>query len=128
MNNKPFVNQTQFSLEEPIFEDTEMYAGENEEEIAKIQEVIQKRKKKTFIILGVVALALTLLILMIVYLYNNNEILSDPDEEELVEVIPESDPIIERINAARLELEAADPTKQDLVFPPVNFQLRLEAN
>lgn len=117
------INQTQFSFEEPIFEDTAVYAEEKPVEDAAPK---PKKSKKIVVIaiVGGIVLILGLLILIIVSMRNGVEEIVETEPEVIVP--QELSPLQKRIEDARELLELADPSKQDLAFPPVNMEIRLD--
>lgn len=119
--NQP-LNQTQFSFEEPIFENPLQY----EEEKPPIVEKSKKSKKKLYISIGIVATVFLLLILFVIFLRlrNKNDATEPLKRDPAIE--QELGPLQRRIEQSRFLLESADPTKEDLSFPPVNFDLRLD--
>jgi hypothetical protein len=120
-------NQTKFSLEEPLFEQTGQIPGpENPEVIVKTPLLKQKK-----FIIGLIA-AITLLVLVILFIVNAyiagqklvqkqepvdtvNEVVKNPD-----------DPLYQRIKSAQQELKEADPSEQDLIYPTMNYDIRLD--
>lgn len=119
--NQP-LNQTQFSFEEPIFENPLQY----EEEKPPVVEKSKKSKKKLYITIGIVVTVFLLLILFVIFLRlrNRNDVTETLKRDPAIE--QELGPLQRRIEQSRFLLESADPTKEDLSFPPVNFDLRLD--
>jgi flagellar basal body-associated protein FliL len=121
MIDKPIPDQTKFSLEEPIFENQAVYYDEVTEE-----ELLAKRKKKQKFII-IIAIMGILLIVLSLLLVRNGKGQIIPDEESPSIVVPtEMGPFHQRIKDARELLNLADPTKQDLNFPPIDLQIRLD--
>ena len=114
------INQTQFSFEEPIFENQAVYAEE------KPEDTKPQSKKKLFVVFGVIGFFVLLLLLIIVVRMSRNgqieEIIDEPDTQ----VSQELGPLEQRIKDARELLNLADPAKQDLAFPPIDMDLRLD--
>ena len=124
MNNQDMVNQTQFSFEEPIFEDAQVYADETQPK--EVQPPVNNKKKKILIIAGIVGFLFILLLLLLVVVRARKAVTPTDDPVKQVEETKNDDPIQDRIDDARDLLEEADPTKQDLSFPPVDMDLRLD--
>lgn len=115
------INQTQFSFEEPIFENEATYS---EKPLAEVTDK-PKSKKKLFIFV-IVGFFIVVFFLVILLVRNGK-----PSPEELAAEpasIPmkELGPLQQRIQDARDLLNLADPTKQDLTFPPVDLNIRLD--
>lgn len=120
-NNIP-LNQTQFSFEEPIFEDPTIY----QEEKPVVEEVPKKSRKKLYLIIGIGAFALLLILILFILIRMRGGTQED-DPLRRDPVAPEDlGPLEQRIEESRQLLEDADPTKQDLSYPPINFSLRLD--
>lgn len=122
MNENQSINQTQFSFEEPIFENQASYSEEK-----PIDENLDKKKgkKKRLILLGI-GIFIVLLSLIILLARNGNGMIEEIIEPPMQEVPRELSPLQLRIEDARELLELADPSKQDLAFPPVDLNLRLD--
>ncbi|MCB9812933.1 MAG: hypothetical protein H6772_00865 [Pseudomonadales bacterium] len=121
MNNSQEDNQTQFAFEEPIFQDL------NVELPVEPTPIDQNPKKsiKFFIIIGLVVLTL-LILFVIVMLRSKKKTPENIFENIQQEVIKNFGPLEQRIENARIDLDAADPANQDLTFPPVDMGLRLD--
>ena len=123
VENQVPLNQTQFSFEEPIFENKAVYMDDKPPEDLDKE---PKNKKKTFIIVGVVGFIIIILFLVIAQsMTKKNGILEEPEEDVAV-VTKELGPLQKRIDDARELLDLADPTKQDLAFPPIDMKIRLD--
>lgn len=120
-------NQTKFSLEEPLFEQMGQIPGPENPEI-KVQTPLLKQKK---FIIGLIAVV-TLIILLMLYLINayisGKKLIQDqaPPEFSAGEELQSTDPLYLRIKSAQAELKEADPSEQDLVYPTMNYDIRLD--
>lgn len=116
------INQTQFSFEEPIFEDQAVYMGETPEE-----KEVKPKSKRNLIFIGIVGFILfLLLIVVLLFASRNNKTDEVIEDENIVVVTKEMGPLQKRIEDARELLDTADPTKQDLSFPPLDMDIRLD--
>jgi len=117
------IDQTQFSFEEPIFEDQAVYT---EDKPVVPQDDQPKSNKKVFLIAGIVGLVILILLILVVLLKREapEEVLKQADIKP--DQVEEVGPFQARIDDARELLELSDPTKQDLSFPPVDMQIRLD--
>ncbi len=116
------TNQTEFAYEEPIF------SGLNVEMPVEPKPVVpetKKSKKKLFIIIGIVVFVL-ILILVVVASKLKKPPVEVVDEEKAEVIAKDFGPFEERIKNARIDLEVADPSNQDLTYPPVNMKLRID--
>ena len=122
MNEQTPVNQTQFSFEEPIFENTQVYVDESQPILPQTP-----KNKKKFIFIGIGLFFLVLVVLTIVLIIRGNSVAQDGETQiKETKTTIELGPIEQRIEDARVLLNTADPTKQDLSFPPVDLNLRLD--
>lgn len=116
------INQTQFSFEEPIFEDQMVYAEEK-----PLADPSQKPKKsKKVVIFAIVGFVFFLILVILGIASMGNKTEENTETEPEVVVTKELGPLQKRIEDARELLDLADPTKQDLSFPPVNMEIRLD--
>lgn len=116
------INQTQFSFEEPIFENETVYREDKPEDL----EQKPKSRKKLFIIIGVVGFIFIILLLVLVIAMRGRGSTQEVGEDISPVVTKELGPIQQRIEDSRELLDIADPAKQDLAFPPVDLELRLD--
>lgn len=116
------INQTQFSFEEPIFENETVYREDKPEDL----EQKPKSKKKLFIIIGVIGFIFIILLLVLVMAMRGRGSTQEVGEDTNPVVAKELGPIQQRIEDSRELLDIADPAKQDLAFPPVDLELRLD--
>lgn len=116
------INQTQFSFEEPIFENETVYREDKPEDL----EQKPKSKKKLFIIIGIVGFIFIILLLVLVMAMRSRGSTQEVGEDTNPVVAKELGPIQQRIEDSRELLDIADPAKQDLAFPPVDLELRLD--
>ena len=117
------LNQTQFSFEEPIFEKTAALPQEKPDK--EVAEAPKSGKKKILLIIGGVFFLLILLLIVVV-LRNREAVIEETLPEEVVQTTQERTPLQERIIQARELLLLADPTKDELAFPPIDLSFRLE--
>ncbi len=116
------INQTQFSFEEPIFENETVYREDKPEDL----EQKPKSRKKLFIIIGVIGFIFIILLLVLVMAMRGRGSTQEVGEDTNPVVANELGPIQQRIEDSRELLDIADPAKQDLAFPPVDLELRLD--
>lgn len=119
------LDQTRFSLEEPIFENEVVIQDETPQ---KIDEQDAKRKKKVVILatIGGFVLLFIALIVVLLVMRGRNGVVEETTPETVIPIEQDTDPLEQRIDAARSLLREADPTRQDLSFPPVDLDIRLD--
>ena len=116
------INQTQFSFEEPIFENSAVYAEEK-----PVEEPTEKpQNNKKIIAIVVIGVVLILIAIIVVISSMRNKTVEVVEIEPEAVVTKELGPLQKRIEDARELLDLADPSKQDLAFPPVNMGIRLD--
>lgn len=117
------INQTKFSFEEPIFADSAVYTEKKPEQDAAPKP--KNNKRVLVVVIGIVLVVLLLLALLMASRMRRGVTQVEEDVSEPVEV-QELGPLQKRIEEARELLELADPAKQDLAFPPVDLNIRLD--
>ncbi len=116
------LNQTQFMAEEQIFADNNVMMPDPVVEVK--EKPSKKSKKKIAIIVGLVIFFLLLILLLLLKMKKK----PIKQTEDLVkEVVNEElTPMQEKIKDLQDDLEVADPSNQNLTFPPVDLELRLD--
>ncbi|NCN82876.1 MAG: hypothetical protein GW947_02810 [Candidatus Pacebacteria bacterium] len=128
MNRRDDGDQSRFALEEPLFESNKPMV----EEVPVLElteaQLSAKKKKKVLKLAGLVfGVAILLLIAISALAPKKNEIPNVGTE-------PEKAPLVEktqlqlRIDDLRTDLRQADPNKQPLLFPPLNYKLGITTN
>lgn len=117
------INQTQFSFEEPIFANSAVYTEKKPEE--NPTQKPKSKKKLVIIVICVFLILLLLLLLVLASRMRRSTSQVDTDTPQPVQT-EELGPFQKRIEGARELLELADPAKQDLAFPPVSLDIRLD--
>lgn len=122
-------NQTKFSLEEPLFEQMGQIPGPENPEV-QVKTPLLKQKK--FIIALIVIITLfVLFLLFIINAYISQQKLvqeQEPPESTVQQPSDPDHPLYQRIKSAQSELKDADPSKQDLVYPTMDHDIRLDAD
>lgn len=118
-------NQTQFSAEQPFFE--QPVPLPQEDHIVK-PTVPFFRRRKTIILLITIATIVLLLILFIVNaIIERNKRLGTPPDVSVATPSPASnDPLVNEVLQLRDEWKAADPSQIELQPPAIDTELRLE--
>jgi hypothetical protein len=120
-------NQTKFSLEEPLFEQTGQIPGPENPEVV-IKTPLLKQKKFVIALIAVT----TILVLAILFIVNayiaGQKLVQEQEPEDTIDLqaVDPKDPIYLRIRSAQQELKDADPSKQDLIYPTMNYDIRLD--
>ncbi len=125
--NKYKIDQTKFSVEQPLFEQIGPLP-EPEFVEKEIKPPLLKRKKVVIGLIAVVTFLVLLVLLLINMVINSRKKVTVPEasptigESRKVEV----GPLLKRVEVAREELKEADPTKNELVFPTLDYSLRID--
>lgn len=126
--NQTRYNQTQFSLEEPFLQPSQAPIKQAPPVLppGNSQQVSDKRRTRYLVIAGGVV-ALIVLLFVIVLLSRSGS------TGQILPSFPQSSLEPKQVTDLEIQieeysqvLEDTDPTKQSLVFPPVNMYLRLE--
>lgn len=123
MNDEILTNQTQFAQEEPILE---MPPVPKVAPVVEEETEPKKKPKLLFIAGGAFAVLMVILLLVVVF--------SRPKKTEVVEKTEPSPtpklaidhPLQQRVSNLQQELDAADPSEQTLVFPPIDMTITLD--
>lgn len=115
------TNQTEFSEHRPLFEDSINPENKNNDEK---QRPWPRRKKALVVFAGVFVLSMALLIAIVPRKSQQQPIDDDTETPAVVEI--SNDPLQQRINRLKTELESADPSKSNLVFPLVDMNIKLD--
>ncbi len=117
------TNQTQFSIEEPIREEKSAESHTDGPHAA----IPQKKSKKIVVVIVVVIVIFLLCILLLAA--SSRKQISGPiatPEASVTPSVQQDHPLLGRVNRLRSQLDIADPTKQPLLFPPVDLTIRLD--
>lgn len=116
-------DQTLFSSTQPLF-DAQLNVADQSEQVPS-------KKPKKIVVLGiVVGLAFIFILVMLAILTAkpkravNQE--SEPSPTPTADLV--TDPVFDRLNQLKDDLDHADPTNRDLPFPPVNMQIGFDKN
>ena len=125
---EPLWSQTQFSLEEPLFEGMTAVPPEPVVEEVKKPKIPWYKQRK--LVIAAIAGA-TLLVIIILFIINmviesgRRPVVADP--VPLATALPATaSAALEKIAVTEAELKDADPNQQQLVFPAVDMSLRLD--
>lgn len=113
------TNQTEFSAVEPLFEKPPIDPKTLE------PKPVSKSQKIIFFAIGGVVIFFILITILVVVM-SRRQMLPDLLPEPTATPSAQLDPLRQQVNELRAELDAADPTKQELPFPPVNLDIFLE--
>lgn len=121
-------DQTRFSLEEPLFEQMGQLPPEPEpEEVAPKVPLLKQKKFVIGLIAGVTFIVLLLLFAINAYISQQKLVGNIPiPESPTTSVTENNDPLYQRITTAQQELKDADPSGQELVYPALDYNLRID--
>jgi hypothetical protein len=120
------IDQTQFAAEEPLFEQPVKIEAPQPTEAPKVEPSSKKSTKRIAIVGGLLFFILLIIILLAAALRKP----SAPTEEEAEFTSEEEQrimgPFSQRISELENQLELADPSQEDLPFPPVDMEIKLD--
>ena len=116
-------DQTVFSSTQPLF-DIEPRLPINPEEVPT------KKSKKIVLIGAVIALLIVFILALLILWSLKPKITPDDDLEASPAPATDlvTDPVFDRLNQLKEDLDQADPTNRDLPFPPVNMEIGFDEN
>lgn len=123
--NQTKYNQTQFSLEEPFFQNSEPVQPKMPENPQPVPVAPQSNMKRNLIAGGVLFFVF-FLFLVVLLLGRGKGTIELPLPSSAPNQPGEVTELQLQVENYQESLEGIDPTKQTLVFPPVNMKLRLE--
>ena len=128
MNRRDDGDQSRFAAEEPLFESKHRVEPEAVELELTEAEVAAKKKKKILIYAGSTLGAALLLLLVISSLLPKEVAPTTPTLDPAVVPAIQKTDLQQRIEVLRSDLRQADPSKQPLLFPPLNYKLGITTN
>ena len=127
------TNQTQFSQEEPYLErqikdvpkDVVKEAPPKTEEVAPSKPPLSTRMK---ILISSSGFLVALLLLLLVSSRNGSKTPTiEPEPTIMPTAVPAAaNPLLDRVESLKAAHDTADPSENDLSFPPVSMDLRLD--
>ncbi|MDA1079675.1 MAG: hypothetical protein O2840_03245 [bacterium] len=128
MNRRDDGDQSRFAAEEPLFESTQRV----QPDVATVEltetELAAKKKKKVLGYAGLTFGAAILLLLVVSSLLPKSAAPATPDPDPVVSPSLDKTELQQRIESIRSDLRQADPSKQPLLFPPLNYKLGITTN
>lgn len=126
MAKKSEYNQTSFSQDQPLYE-KELEVPVEEPSSSELNPSNKSWYKRRLIwAIAGAGLLFVVFLLALLATDNGQSPIAPTSPEEMAEMEQESGPFVNRINQLETELEAADPTKPQLIFPPVDMSLSLD--
>lgn len=125
------LNQTDFSVQQPLSQKPEAEVEEiKNSENQKIQDSKTDKNtklKKAVIIFAVIFFVLIFAIVIFALSGRRSSPRVEPTPPAIVQPVELNlSELEQKVEELQNYLDESDPTKQDLVFPPVNFDLRLD--
>jgi hypothetical protein len=117
-------DQTSFGLESPLFDQPKRRGFV--EEMSPEEKARQKKKK---IIIGLIAggVAVFVLLVVIAAMFKPRGLqTTTPEASAEPQTNQELSPLEQKVETLRQELRAADPTREDIPFPPVDLEIELD--
>lgn len=121
------IDQTKFATEEPLFEPIGSYP-EPEYEEREVKPPLLKRRKVVVTLVAAVTVLVMLLLLIVNVIIQRSKLVTVPEPSPTIENkrVPATEPLLKRVEVAKLELKEADPTKNELVYPTLDYSIRLD--
>jgi len=122
IENKVNLNQTQFSVEEPILAQPVTI---DEQLVTADLPIAKKSRFSKWWWLGGALLLIAIIIIIIIWRMPHD---NTPVNEETSPISNEQilSPLGQRLETTKKLLKTADPTVQELSFPPLNLELRID--
>lgn len=120
-------DQTRFSLEEPLFEDMVQMPQPEPEDLPPKVPLFKQKKFIIGLIVGITVFVLIILYAINVYI-ENQKLIGEPElptDSGQTDVQP-THPLLQRIMIAEEELEMADPSEQELIYPSLDYDIRID--
>jgi ribosomal protein S17 len=120
-------DQTRFSVEEPLFEQMGHVPEPDVVEIAPRTPLLKQKKFVIGLIAGITIVILGLLFVINAYIAQQ-KLVKEPDlpDDPGQTTTGISHPLLQRIMSSETELKAADPSGQDLVYPALDYNIRID--
>ncbi len=117
-------DQTQFGLESPLF--TVPRKSKPESELTP-EEITRQKRQRLLIGLGI-GLLILLMVLVVVAALMKPRVSKTltPDASSTPVPHQQLSPLEQKVDTLRKDLRLADPTRQDLPFPPVDLEIQLD--
>jgi len=121
------IDQTKFSVEQPLFEQIGALPEPEFVEQDVKPPLLKRRKVVIGLVIGITLLVL-LILLLINTIINRSKLVAVPEASPTIEETRkvEVGPLLKRVEVVREELKEADPTKNELVFPTLDYSLRID--
>lgn len=113
-------DQTQFIAEEPLYEKPVPVANPQQSEQPS------KPKSRLPLFIGAGAVVVLLMIIALALAARRQPIAQPGEETSSEQVSPAMGPFKQQLSELNQQLQAADPTKEDLPFPPVDMHITLQ--
>jgi competence protein ComGC len=119
------LNQTQFATQEPVLESQNQVLEAKNDKEAELPP-----KKNKMLIIGVIVMAVLIVILLLLVMFlpsrNKNSEMIKPSPTPVVMDDTEVSEYQLEVQQLKTDLETADPSLNDLAFPPVDLTFTLE--
>jgi len=128
MNRRDDGDQSQFAAEELLFESTRpVETAVETTELTEVQRVA--KRKQRMLLLGSIGFGAVLLLVVVLSALTPAGV-ADPENTPLLATpaVAEKTVLQLRIDDLRTDFRQADPSKQPLLFPPLNYQLGITTN
>lgn len=120
-------NQTKFSVEKPLFEQMVQIPEDENPEIVVQVPLLKQKRVIIGLIVGLTVVALIILFLVNRYIQNSKLVHTlDTDQPDTATISANVDPLLLRVMTAQQALKEADPAKQDLIYPTLDYDIKID--
>jgi|GEM_PF-1737337 len=119
-------NQTQFSAEEPLFENPPSFVEEKDPALVAAEQK-KNAKTKKFLIAGVIVfVGLIVVSALLMKPQQRRSLLTGQAPETQTQTQARTDELKKRLDEVNQDFQAADPSKSDLPIPPVEMNIYID--
>lgn len=124
-NNPEFpLDQTTFSGEQPFYQDPELTSAQIEKSTKPPNKKPWSKKKKVIVAIPLLFVLMVVVLIILMPKKPNQE--KEPEPTLPPAENQDQSYMVERIRRLQKELKQADPTRTDVLFPPVDMAIELD--
>ncbi len=119
-------NQTQFSAEEPLFEEPPSFVEEKDPALVAAEQKKNARTKKILFIAAAIFIGLIVISVFLMKPQQRRRLLTGKTAETSAQTQARTDELKKRLDEVNQDFQAADPSKSDLPIPPVEMNIYID--